>query len=274
MKDSNNKNIGNRDRSLALADDNDLKLNINDRSLSVYERYLRKVMEDTARGKNNNPDKLNVTSSHNSVSNNDKTATQSKKTSFNPTTIRAPSTKQVEIIEGRSSISVKLLIIIGVFCAILLIGVIVVILNATGVLVSLTDRLASSDPQTAIVNSSMPVLDSEPDIDSKNADDLSIKDDSLSSPLSPAAITKPTNDSTEVDEIGVVYSVKRAAGTENYQPEETKTKLVTRTRSLKLPEKTVEKMDDETSKNESEPAISYDDFREEALTVIYREVKD
>ena len=50
--------------------------------------------------------------------------------------------------------------------------------------------------------------------------------------------------------------------------------MVTRTQTLKLPDKTVEKTDDEASQNESESAISFDDFREEAQIVIYREVPD
>ena len=267
MKNSN-KNTGNRDSGSGFADD-DLRLNINDRSLSVYERYLKKVMQDTTREQDSSSDKPNAVNTHNNVSTHDKTVVQSNK---------------AELVEGKSSISVKLLIIIGVFCAALLIGVIVVILNATGVLVSLTDRLVSSDPQAAIVSSNAPVIESElavvdettTDRESTNTVDSKKEDDNLSN-LSITAGAKPTNENvenTEVDELSTVYSVKRAAGTEDYEPVDTKPRMVTRTQTLKLPDKTVEKTDDEATKNEPESAITFDDFREEAQIVIYREVPD
>lgn len=158
-----------------------------------------------------------------------------------------------------------------------------VILNATGVLVSLTDRLASSDSQAAMVSSSSPVIESAQavadetvtDRESTNTGDSKIENDNLSH-LSITAAAKPTNENvenTEVGELSTVYSVKRAAGTADYEPVDTKPRMVTRTQTLKLPDKTVEKTDDEAS-NESESAISFDDFREEAQIVIYREVPD
>lgn len=278
MKNSNN-NTGNHDGGSGFADD-DLRLNINDRSLSVYERYLKKVMQDNSSDKP--PSAVNA---HNNVSSYDKTVITSKNTPFNAAAkAKTTSTKHAEPIEDRSSSSVKLLIILGVFCAALLIGVIVVILNATGVLVSLTDRLASSDSQAAMVSSSSPVIESAQavadetvtDRESINTGDSKIEDDNLSH-LSITAAAKPINENvenTEVDELSTVYSVKRAAGTEDYEPVDTKPKMVTRTQTLKLPDNTVEKTDDEASQNESESAISFDDFREEAQIVIYREVPD
>ncbi len=276
MKNSNN-NTSNHDSGSGLVDD-DLRLNINDRSLSVYERYLKKVMHDTAREQDNNSDKSSVLNGHNSVSSDDKTVITSKNTPFNVAAkAKATSTKHAEPIEGRSSSSVKLLIILGVFCAALLIGVIVVILNATGVLVSLTDRLVSSDSQAAVESSSMPVINNELAVadettaasDSKKTDDLSAKDDNLSN----LSITAAEN--TKVDELSTVYSVKRAAGTENYDPVHTKPRMVTRTQTLKLPEpKSNIEPESEPKIDSKDSGISFDDFREEALTVIYREVPD
>lgn len=108
MKNSNN-NTGNHDGGSGFADD-DLRLNINDRSLSVYERYLKKVMQDNSSDKP--PSAVNA---HNNVSSYDKTVVSSKNTSFDTAAkAKTTSTKHAEPIEDRSSSSVKLLIILGV----------------------------------------------------------------------------------------------------------------------------------------------------------------
>ena len=271
MKNSNH-NISSRDKGSVPPDD-DLKLNINERSLSVYERYLKQIMQDSTQDPN--ADSSNLSRTHDSRTNHASTSLQDHQTSPK---------------KDRPSSSVKLLLIMGVFCAALLIGVIVVILNATGVLVSLTDRLVSNPPQIVSTSSSndsvinSTVNDNESaathNEDTDSADipaNITVENSSSSDEAATEVMPASANVKTTIapNNMTKVYAEKRSAGTENYKPVHTESKMMIRTQTLTLPEpKSNVEPKPGSESDHSEYDISFDDFKEEAQVVIYRETSE
>ena len=209
------------------------ELKINRRTRSVYEEYLKQTIQSAAQEEDDTHPSYRT----------------------NPNTDRLLPVQTFEVSEDRSNSGVKWLTAVGVFCAILLIGVIVVILNVTGVLVSLSKSLPTISAQTPVAT----------EASVGNTGLAAAKVDNKSD----SNIGKDTNtvDSGEISNAhddGLTANIT-AVTDQEAQPITVKT----RKRSLELQDTNVVPEEGNT-----EPAISFDDFTKEAGVILYRETSD
>lgn len=171
MSDSEN-NSPNFSEMPPAEDDSNLK--INPRSLSVYEQYLKSTKEKLDLEQSSKPSKpfTSRSSGEGTYDFDDlefdpsiDDATQSTKSAavikpHNNTTLYNK-TPTYAVANGSSSSSNKYLVMIAGFCALLLIVTIVIVLNATNSLVSISDGLSSVDNKVSQVSNNISVMDSK-----------------------------------------------------------------------------------------------------------------
>ena len=290
----------NSDSNIELSQDS-IKLNINSRSLSVYERYLKQTLASESFRKSNlttvesadeNTDNHSVKTetplndkarsyisgaarddydaddlsddelaffdtlsdnNRNTASRTNKKITKQKKTVVayeNTATYQisepafANNTRVVTAnFNDKPSNTYRILTIIAVFCVLLLIAIVIVILNANNSLVALSDRLGSVNSQMSAVNKNISFIGQETSL--ANAKALADKE------------------AAEAANAARLASVSESLNTiaSNIRPIEYKSvsPSTTRLRSMNVGEvNTV-------------PGVSYDDFKNESQTTLYRE---
>lgn len=308
----------NSDNSSELSKDA-IKLNINSRSLSVYERYLKQTLasESFRRGDLTEDDatdafdssatnsSVNNSSVNNSsvasssattraaqshdattnipkptritdelsederaffdnLSNNtpDQSLRSSKKiTKQKKTTVAYEDTATYHISEpvlannrrvlagnfnDKPNNTYRILTIIAVFCVLLLIAIVIVILNANNSLVALGDRLGSVNSQMSAVNKNISVIGQETSL--ANAQALADKEAADTMEAANAARLASVNES-----LNTIVSNIRPIEYKSISPS------TTRLRSMNVGDVN------------TEPTISYDDFKNESQTTLYRE---
>ena len=137
----------------------------------------------------------------------------------------------------------RILTAIAIFCVLLLIAIVIVILNANNSLVALSDRLGSVNNQMSAVNKNISVIGQETSLANAKA--------------------AADKDAAEAANAARLASVNESLNTiaANIRPIEYKSvsPSTTRLRSMSLGDVN------------TEPAISYDDFKDESQTTLYRE---
>ena len=292
----------NPDNSTELSKDS-IKLNINSRSLSVYERYLKQTLASETFRKSElaveqtdeNTDKRSVTakptandkaqshisddhlygsddlsddemaffddlsdSNRNNSSSPNKTRANKRITKQNKTTVAYENTATYQISEpafanntrvlagnfdNKPNNTYRILTAIAIFCILLLIAIVIVILNANNSLVALSDRLGSVNSQMSAVNKNISVIGQETSLANAQA--------------------TADKEAAEAANAARLASVNESLNTiaANIRPIEYKSvsPSTTRLRSMNVGDVN------------TEPAISYDDFKNESQTTLYRE---
>lgn len=290
----------NSDSNTELSQDS-IKLNINSRSLSVYERYLKQTLasenfrksnlttvESADENINNQSVKIETPSNNQarsyisdaaidnydadelsddelaffdtlSDSNRNTAARTNKKiTKQKKTVVAYENTATYQISEpafanntrvvtanfnDKSSNTYKILTIIAISCVLLLIAIVVVILNANNSLVALSDRLGSVNSQMSAVNKNISFIGQETSL--ANAKAVADKE---AAEAANAARLASVNES-----LNTIASNIRPIEYKSVSPS------TTRLRSMNVGDVN------------TEPSVSYDDFKDESQTTLYRE---
>lgn len=290
----------NSDSNTELSQDS-IKLNINSRSLSVYERYLKQTLasenfrksnlttvESADENTNNQSVKIETPSNNQarsyisdaaidnydadelsddelaffdtlSDSNRNTAARTNKKiTKQKKTVVAYENTATYQISEpafanntrvvtanfnDKSSNTYKILTIIAISCVLLLIAIVVVILNANNSLVALSDRLGSVNSQMSAVNKNISFIGQETSL--ANAKAVADKE---AAEAANAARLASVNES-----LNTIASNIRPIEYKSVSPS------TTRLRSMNVGDVN------------TEPSVSYDDFKDESQTTLYRE---
>lgn len=289
--------IRNPDNSTELSKDS-IKLNINSRSLSVYERYLKQTLasenfrkselavEATDESTDKRPVAAKPTANNRnqdytsddhlydsddlsddemaffddlSDNNRRRSSRANKKiTKQQKTMVAYENTATYQISEpafanntrvlagnfdDKPNNTYRILTAIAIFCVLLLIAIVIVILNANNSLVALSDRLGSVNNQMSAVNKNISVIGQETSLANAKA--------------------AADKDAAEAANAARLASVNESLNTiaANIRPIEYKSvsPSTTRLRSMSLGDVN------------TEPAISYDDFKDESQTTLYRE---
>ena len=262
------------------SEDLDVKLNINSRSLSVYEQYLKQVTQNIAREQQSrDPSEYSTTSSssdadeafvrnfsdrlHDSpVPASDASLVEQANAAANyePMALnqsaRAAITKHTtRTIEPRaakpkqsSSNGFKLLMVVAAFCTLLLLAVVVIVFNANNSLVALTDRLSSVNNQMSAVNNNISVIGKENSLANAKA----VEDERIARAANEASLASVKESLTSI--------------AINTEPEKRRpvAAATTRVRSMRIGETA-----EPAASNEA--PISYKDFTEESEVTVYRE---
>ena len=290
----------NSDSNTELSQDS-IKLNINSRSHSVYERYLKQTLasenfrksnlttvESADENTNNQSVKIETPSNNQarsyisdaaidnydadelsddelaffdtlSDSNRNTAARTNKKiTKQKKTVVAYENTATYQISEpafanntrvvtanfnDKSSNTYKILTIIAISCVLLLIAIVVVILNANNSLVALSDRLGSVNSQMSAVNKNISFIGQETSL--ANAKAVADKE---AAEAANAARLASVNES-----LNTIASNIRPIEYKSVSPS------TTRLRSMNVGDVN------------TEPSVSYDDFKDESQTTLYRE---
>lgn len=207
----------------------DSELNINTRSRSVYEQYLKKTMQDMVHEpeycSENPPSKTADCDTYTYHPNITAIEAESEQTTTFPpilnktqssvaSTTKSSTTKQPI---GKSHSNVKLVILTAVSSAVI-IAVTVVMLDMNGSLVSAFDRVTSLSKQTSMTSANAPVVEAEPMVKTQE---------------------NKHGNKKEIDK----QSIKPNTAVKNESAS-------------------------------TEPAITYEDFREEAKNTLYRDSKE
>ena len=290
----------NSDSNTELSQDS-IKLNINSRSLSVYERYLKQTLasenfrksnlttvESADENTDNQSVKIETPSNDKARSyisdaaidnydadelsddelaffdtlsdNNRNTAARTNKkiTKQKKTVVAYENTATYQISEpafanntrvvtanfnDKSSNTYKILTIIAISCVLLLIAIVVVILNANNSLVALSDRLGSVNSQMSAVNKNISFIGQETSL--ANAKAVADKE---AAEAANAARLASVNES-----LNTIASNIRPIEYKSVSPS------TTRLRSMNVGDVN------------TEPSVSYDDFKDESQTTLYRE---
>lgn len=290
----------NSDSNTELSQDS-IKLNINSRSLSVYERYLKQTLASenfrksnltTVESADENTDNQSVKietpsndqarsyisdaaidnydadelsddelaffdtlsdSNRNTAARTNKKITKQKKTVVayeNTATYQisepafANNTRVVTAnFNDKSSNTYNILTIIAISCVLLLIAIVVVILNANNSLVALSDRLGSVNSQMSAVNKNISFIGQETSL--ANAKAVADKE---AAEAANAARLASVNES-----LNTIASNIRPIEYKSVSPS------TTRLRSMNVGDVN------------TEPSVSYDDFKDESQTTLYRE---
>lgn len=257
MRDADN----NRDYSRMSPKDTYVKLNINRRTLSVYEQYLKKKMQggsqermiegqdpDILVSDDLSPPKDALRDSAMPTQNSAKLSTNDPQALLYVGRVGSP--------EPKTDYSTKLLAIIGVFCTLLLVAFIVIVFNATNILVALTDRMSTVNHQISQVSDSITVIGKENSLATAKA----IEDE------------RAINASNAASLASVKQSLNSIASSSELQAKPAPN-MTTRVRSLQLGESNAdsETVESAADNSKSNPAISYDAFKQESQAVLYRE---
>ena len=292
----------NPNNSAELSKDS-IKLNINSRSLSVYERYLKQTLASETFRKSElaveptdeNTDKRSVAakttandrthghisddhlygsddlsddeiaffddlsdSNRNNSSSPNKTRANKRITKQNKTTVAYENTATYQISEpafanntrvlagnfdNKPNNTYRILTAIAIFCILLLIAIVIVILNANNSLVALSDRLGSVNSQMSAVNKNISVIGQETSLANAQA-----TADKEAAEAANAARLDSVNES-----LNTIAANIRPIEYKSVSPS------TTRLRSMNVGDVN------------TEPAISYDDFKNESQTTLYRE---
>ena len=290
----------NSDSNTELSQDS-IKLNINSRSLSVYERYLKQTLASENFRKSNlttvesadentdnqslkietpsndkarsyvsdaaiddydadelSDDELAFFDTLSDSNRNTATRTNKKITKQKKTVVAYENTATYQISEpafanntrvvtanfnDKSSNTYKILTIIAISCVLLLIAIVVVILNANNSLVALSDRLGSVNSQMSAVNKNISFIGQETSL--ANAKAVADKE---AAEAANAARLASVNES-----LNTIASNIRPIEYKSVSPS------TTRLRSMNVGDVN------------TEPSVSYDDFKDESQTTLYRE---
>lgn len=234
MQSSNNDS--NLYDSQELPAESSAELKINKRTRGVYEQYLKQTIKSAALEKEGAIEKPHTSNYAN-------------------TNILTP-IQTFDASEGRSSRGTKWLTVVGVFCAVLLIGVIVVILNVTGIIVSLSERLPTVSTQAPAIPIATEVL-----VGNSNT-----------------AVGDSTDVVETVDNANIVNGVNN--GNADNDASDNDSLIATNTESMPTTVRTrmrsmsIQNTNVVPEEGNTEPAISFDDFAQEAQIVLYRETTD
>lgn len=292
----------NPDNSAEISKDS-IKLNINSRSLSVYERYLKQTLASenfrkselaveptdertekrsvTAKITANDRAQSHISDDHlydsndlsddeiaffddlsddnrDNFSHANKSRANKRITKQNKTTVAYENTATYQISEpafanntrvlagnfdNKPNNTYRILTAVAIFCILLLIAIVIVILNANNSLVALSDRLGSVNNQMSAVNKNISVIGQETSL--ANAQAIADKE------------------AAEAANAARLASVNESLNTiaANIKPIEYKSvsPSTTRMRSMNVGEVN------------AVPSVSYDDFKNESQTTLYRE---
>lgn len=232
------------DYSQMSPNDTYVKLNINNRSLSVYEQYLKKTIEDLKQDRSNENSETNSAANYKDYGLKENIASPVDEHRLYPTV------KTIVIPSDSPSSNAKLLMIMAVFCAALLVALVVILFNATDTLVS---RISSVDTKMSKVSDNLSVIGKENSLAAAQA----------------IANERATNAANAENLASVKDSLNSMAMNAEIARAKSELKMATRMRSMQLGETSVEP--DQTATQASKPAISYDTFKKESQTVVYRE---
>ncbi len=241
----------------------DIKLNINRRSLSVYEQYLKQVTQSMAREQQaiavNDELDIDLADNKLSAAQSSALATEDELADQNGSFANSQTAPFVEepvplvsqihsknlAATGKSPFSSKLLTIIMAFCALLLVSVLVIVFNANSSLMAMTDRLSSVNNQMSAVNDNISVIGQETALANAQA----IADEKAANAANTARLAS------------VDASLNTIASNINPIEYKSTAPATTRLRSMNI------------GAVDEEPAISYDDFKNESQATLYRESK-
>ncbi len=262
MNDSDN----NSNRTQVSPEDTNIELKINRRSLGVYEQYLKKTTQSLAHtqqssdlgdhsAKNLSDDEKAFFDNFSDILHdstpqaNNINATNQVKAAAKKKTIAMSQTNSVsfrentEVTDDRPNSNSKLITIVAGFCALLLVAVLVIVFNANNNLMALTDRLSSVNNQMSVVNDNISVIGKENSVANAKA----IADEKAERAANAARLAS-VNESLNT----IASNIKPI----EYKPTAPAT---TRLRSIKVGDVN------------TEPTISYDDFKNESQITVYRE---
>ena len=234
MKSTDKKNSFDFDDSVDLTEHTDSELNINTRSRSVYERYLKKTIQDMVHEQEyyseNPPSKTADCDTHTYHPNITTVKAKSEQTPTFPPVLNKTQPSVASIKKsittknpiGKSRSNVKLVILTAVSSAVI-IAATVVMLDMNGILVSAFDRVTPLSKQTPMTSANVPVVEVEP----------------MANAQENKHGNKKEIDKQEIDKQGI------------------------------KPNTTVKNEPAST-----EPTITYEDFREEAKNTLYRDSKE
>lgn len=236
MKHSDNENDNN---NVDSSQNSNKKLNINSRTLGIYEQYLRKTIQDLTREQDS---RLNE-DYKSELDNTSATSQNISSTQKHEDTISADIS---HLLESRPTSSFKLLMI-GVIGGLILSAVSVFMLNITGILPALTERLASFSASTPTVSTTVETsTESVATVDttSKSIDSLTTQ-----------AVTpqlKTTQDSPNLNAVISNKDISTQDQTVNTSATEAADKVTSSTQN-------------------SQSIVSYEDFTEEAQDTLYQD---
>lgn len=260
MNDSDNNNPN---RAQVPPEDTNIDLKINRRSLGVYEQYLKKTTQDLARAQQSSG---LADHSDESLSDDDKAFFDNFSDILHDNPPQAnntnggsqvkPATDQTDallfaekpkrlnnIADSRPNHSSKGITLVASFCALLLVAVLVIVFNANNNLMALTDRLSSVNTQMSAVSDNISVIGKENSLANARA----IEDEKAANAKNAASLAS-VNESLNT----IAVNIKPI----EYKPT---APAKTRLRSMKVGDVN------------TEPAISYDDFKNESQITVYRE---
>ncbi len=232
------------DYDQVLLKKSDNKANINQCSLNVYEQYLKKTATSHTT-RLDNP----VNSSYEHTDNAVQEPQQSVPNHKNVTTIDKVTTSH-----NKADKSNKILIVIGTICALLLAAVAVILFDTTDTLV---DRLSTVDTQMSKANSNISVIGKE----------------NSAATLKALADEKATNAINAKNLALLKDSLNSMALKAELEKVQSEVVMTTGTRSMQLGERNAEP-DTTSNDNSTQPAISYDAFKHESQSVLYRDSSD
>lgn len=277
MNDSENSN---HNRDQALSESSNVRLNINRRSLNVYEQYLKKKTQELADENNSEPRldldiglankkknlRQNLTNeplvvSHDTAIIKEKVILKANtpiEEKIDPNNTRLFFGEKVEEIKIRptekSAAISKLLIVFAVFCSLLLVSVVIVMSNATNSLVALNERLSTVNNQVSDVSNRISVIGTQNSMASARA----IADERAANAANAASLTAVRN---SLDSI--------AMNTEQVKAQPTSTRV----RSMQIGD-TSGNSEDSGMSAQTASGISYEDFTEESRVTLYRESRE
>ncbi len=211
-----------------------VKPKVNRRSLGVYEQYLKRTTDNINQDINNSTHYL-----------------KRPITTDTDTAHKNLSTPKNVVVANESNSSAKILTIIGVFCSLLLLALVVILFNATDVLI---DRLSAVDSQVSEVSDNISAIG---------------KENSLAA-AQVIAEEKAANAANARNLALVKESLNSMALNAELDKLKAEAKLTTRMRTMTLGESSIAS-EQATDNISAKPSISYDSFKEESQTVIYRE---
>lgn len=220
----------------------DNKANINQRSLYIYEQYLKKTATN------------HTTTLDNPVNNSDKYSddTVAAPTQPIPNHKSVTTTNVYKVTDSdKADKSTTILIVIGTICALLLAAVVVILFDTTDTLV---DRLSAVDTQMSEVSNNISVIGKE-----------------NSAATAKALADEKAKNAINTKNLALLKdSVNSMALNAELEKAQSEVVMTTRMRSMQIGESNTE-LDITSNDNSTQPTISYDAFKDESQSVLYRD---
>ncbi len=216
------------------------KPSINSRSLGVYEQYLKKTIE------NINQD---LNKSTNSAANYSQSSVEANYRNNEQRMGATP--KALVMADDSSDNGAKLLTIIGAFCTLLLLALVIILFSATDTLI---DRISAVDSQVSEVSDNISVIG---------------KENSLATSIA-IAEEKATNAANARNLAQLKESLNSIALNAELANLKAEPQMTTRMRSMQLGESSLEP-EQESLQTSADSTISYDSFKKESQQVLYRD---